>query len=93
MKIHITAATERDVAVILDLIRQLAEYERLADRVTATEDQLRKTLFGSRPAAEVLLAATNVSMLYRGGAGVKADANVANKWAKFVADHRSTVGH
>ena len=57
MKIQITEATERDVAVILDLIRQLAEYERLADRVTATEEQLRRTLFGSRPAAEVLLAA------------------------------------
>jgi len=57
VKIQITEATERDVAVILDLIRQLAEYERLADRVTATEEQLRRTLFGSRPAAEVLLAA------------------------------------
>jgi len=58
VKIQITEATEGDVAVILDLIRQLAEYERLSDRVTATEDQLRKTLFGSRPAAEALLAAT-----------------------------------
>jgi len=57
VKIQITGATERDVAVILDLIRQLAEYERLSDRVTATEEQLRKTLFGARPGAEVLLAA------------------------------------
>ena len=53
---RITEATERDVPVILDLIRQLAEYERLSDQVTATEDQLRRTLFGARPAAEVLLA-------------------------------------
>ena len=59
MKIEISEATERDVAVILDLIRQLAEYERLADRVTATEDQLRRTLFSARPAAEVLLAAVD----------------------------------
>jgi GNAT superfamily N-acetyltransferase len=59
VKIQITEATDRDVAVILDLIRQLAEYERLADRVTATEDQLRKTLFSERPAAEVLLAAAD----------------------------------
>src|SRR6266571_877753 len=57
--IQITEATERDAPVILDLIRQLAEYERLADKVTATEDQLRKTLFGARPAAEVLLAAVD----------------------------------
>jgi len=56
VKIHIAEATEQDVPVILDLIRQLAEYERLADKVTATEDQLRRTLFGARPAAEVLLA-------------------------------------
>jgi len=59
VKIEISEATERDVAVILDLIRQLAEYERLADRVTATEDQLRRTLFSARPAAEVLLAAVD----------------------------------
>ncbi len=56
MKIHIAEATEQDVPVILHLIRELAEYERLADKVTATEDQLRRTLFGARPAAEVLLA-------------------------------------
>jgi len=56
LNIQITEATERDTAVILDLIRQLAEYERLADKVSATEAQLRKTLFGARPAAEVLLA-------------------------------------
>ena len=59
MKIHIAEATAQDVPVILHLIRELAEYERLADKVTATEDQLRRTLFGSRPAAEVLLAAVD----------------------------------
>jgi GNAT superfamily N-acetyltransferase len=58
LKIQITEATESDVPVILDLIRQLAEYERLSDKVTATEVQIRKTLFGTHPAAEVLLAAT-----------------------------------
>jgi GNAT superfamily N-acetyltransferase len=53
---QITAATEQDVPVILDLIKQLADYERLAHRVVATEQRLRDTLFGERPAAEVLLA-------------------------------------
>jgi GNAT superfamily N-acetyltransferase len=38
------------------MIRGLAEYEKLAHLVTATERQLRETLFGARPAAEVLLA-------------------------------------
>lgn len=52
----IRKAAERDVPAILGLIRQLAEYERLSDQVTATEQGLRETLFGERPAAEVLLA-------------------------------------
>ena len=55
---QITQATERDVPVLLDLIRGLAEYERLADQVTASEDRIRKTLFGDHPAAEALLAST-----------------------------------
>jgi GNAT superfamily N-acetyltransferase len=54
--IKIVNATEQDVAVILELIRGLAEYEKLLDAVVATEDRLRDTLFGARPAAEVLLA-------------------------------------
>ena len=54
--IEIVPATEGDVPVILDLIRGLAEYERLSHVVTATEEQLRATLFGERPCAETLLA-------------------------------------
>ncbi len=45
-----------DVPVILELIRDLAAYERAPDEVTATEQQLADVLFGERPAAEVLLA-------------------------------------
>lgn len=41
------------------MIRALAEYEKLAHIVVATEDQLRRTLFGPHPAAEVLLAYLN----------------------------------
>jgi len=54
--LRIAPATESDIPSILDLIQGLAEYEKLADTVTATEEQLRETLFGTRPAAEVLLA-------------------------------------
>jgi GNAT superfamily N-acetyltransferase len=57
--LRISKATEQDVPAILDLIRQLADYERLSDAVTATEQKLRDTLFGERPAAEVLLAAVD----------------------------------
>ena len=52
----IRSATELDVPVILELIRQLAEYEHLSHQLAATEERLRKTLFGAKPAAEVLLA-------------------------------------
>jgi GNAT superfamily N-acetyltransferase len=54
--IRITPATEEDVPVILEMIRGLAEYEKLSHVVVATEEQLRLTLFGERPGAEVLLA-------------------------------------
>jgi GNAT superfamily N-acetyltransferase len=49
-------ATPADVPVILACIRRLAEYERLAHECIATEAQLRETLFGASPAAEVVLA-------------------------------------
>ena len=45
-----------DVPQILAMIQGLAEYEKLSHLVTATEERLRQSLFGSRPAAEVLLA-------------------------------------
>src|SRR6201981_2289497 len=52
----IRPARVEDVPVILELIRDLATYERAPDDVTATEEQLVEVLFGKRPAAEVLLA-------------------------------------
>ena len=55
-EIRIERATERDVALILRLIQGLADYEKLAHEVTATEAGLRETLFGARPAADVLIA-------------------------------------
>ena len=51
----IRPATEADAPLILALIRELAEFERLLPEVTATEELLRAQLFGPRPAAEVLL--------------------------------------
>lgn len=52
----IRPACVEDVPVILQLIRDLATYERAPDEVTATEEQLVDVLFGKRSAAEVLLA-------------------------------------
>ena len=53
---QIRSARVDDVPIILELIRDLATYERAPDEVTATEEQLVDVLFGERPAAEVLLA-------------------------------------
>ncbi len=48
-------AEERDTAVILRFIRELAEYEKMLDEVVATEDLLRKWIFEKKK-AEVLFA-------------------------------------
>ena len=53
---RIRSATAGDVAVILDLVRGLAEYERLSHLVSATEDGVREALFGEHPGAEAVLA-------------------------------------
>jgi GNAT superfamily N-acetyltransferase len=56
---QIRRATEADVPTILGLIRELADFERLAHEVVADEALLRETLFGDRPGAEVLIAEAN----------------------------------
>jgi GNAT superfamily N-acetyltransferase len=53
---QIRSARVNDVPIILQLIRDLAKYERAPDDVVATEQQLIEVLFGERPVAEVLLA-------------------------------------
>jgi GNAT superfamily N-acetyltransferase len=58
-----------DAETILAFIRDLAEYEKLAHEVIAEESTLRATLFGVKPAAEVLIAelgGTNASGFDRG---------------------------
>lgn len=54
--LQITPATPADVPLILQLIRELADFERLLDQVTATEEQLHAGLFGPKPSAEVIMA-------------------------------------
>src|SRR5881275_2192583 len=54
--LDIRPASVEDVPIILQLIRDLATYERAPHEVTATEEQLIDVLFGRRPTAEVLLA-------------------------------------
>ena len=51
----IREATADDVPLILELIKELAAYEKLTHEVVATETDLARTLFGERRHAEVLL--------------------------------------
>lgn len=51
----IRPAAVNDVATIFSLIKELAEYERLSHEVMATEDDIRRSLFGERPFAEALV--------------------------------------
>ncbi len=54
--LNIRMATAEDVPVILQFIQELAEYEKLAHEVVATEALLHTMLFGERPHAEVIIA-------------------------------------
>ncbi len=52
----IREATEADVPLILQFIRDLSIYEKLADKVVASEEDLRRTLFANPRFAEVIFA-------------------------------------
>ncbi|HZF73382.1 MAG TPA: GNAT family N-acetyltransferase [Gemmatimonadaceae bacterium] len=57
VKTRIVAATRGDVPLIRQFILELAEYEKAKPgEAPVTEQDLTKTLFGDRPAAEVLIA-------------------------------------
>ncbi|MFE4107022.1 GNAT family N-acetyltransferase [Almyronema epifaneia] len=52
----IEAATPTDIPALFELVRALAEYEKLAHEVTGTAADLHEHLFGDRPYAEALVA-------------------------------------
>lgn len=54
--LRIQRTTEKDVPLILKFILELAEYEKLSDSVTATEERLRTALFGPQPLAQAVIA-------------------------------------
>lgn len=59
MNFNIRFAQKNDVPVILNMITQLAEFEKQLHEVVATESELEKTLFGNKTYAEVLLLEEN----------------------------------
>ena len=54
----IRPATAADIPQLIELIRGLADYERLSHLVQCTGADLREALFGSNPGVEALLACT-----------------------------------
>jgi len=56
MSLQIESARLEDSAVILQLVRALATFERLEHLVVADEADVRRELFGERPLAEALIA-------------------------------------
>lgn len=55
-RITLRFATEDDVPLLLEFIRQLAEFEKLSHEVVTDEKTLRASLFSKRQVAEVVLA-------------------------------------
>lgn len=56
MTTQIRPANSADVPLILQLVRDLAAFERERDKVIATEPMLFEALFGPHPAAEAVIA-------------------------------------
>jgi GNAT superfamily N-acetyltransferase len=54
-QLSIRAVREEEIDLVLEFIRELAEYERLAHQVTATRADIHAALFGPRPYAEAVL--------------------------------------
>ena len=55
-KLRIEHAGEQDASLILEFIRALAEYEKHLDKVEATEERIRETIFAAEPRAQVIFA-------------------------------------
>jgi GNAT superfamily N-acetyltransferase len=56
MSVTLRIAVESDLPVILAFIEGLADYEKLRHACVATEEALRRTLFGERRYAEIIIA-------------------------------------
>ncbi|HET9693186.1 MAG TPA: hypothetical protein VFP48_02285 [Steroidobacteraceae bacterium] len=55
-RLDIAPAVPADASLILDLVRELAAYERLLHEVRLRADDLLRDLFGPRPYAEAVVA-------------------------------------
>lgn len=56
MSLQISPVKEQDLPTLLEMIRELAEFEELLEAMVATEEDYRKALFSEAPAAEAVIA-------------------------------------
>ncbi|MEZ5647560.1 MAG: GNAT family N-acetyltransferase [Alphaproteobacteria bacterium] len=54
-QINIRVATEDDMDLIIQLIKELAIYEKLGDAVVTSKEAIRAALFSDNPSGEVLI--------------------------------------
>jgi GNAT superfamily N-acetyltransferase len=59
MNFVVSPVAPAELPALLELIRELARFERLEHEVEATEDSLRESLFGPQPVAGALFARVN----------------------------------
>jgi len=55
-RFRLRAACRKDASLILAFIKELADYEKLGEQVSATEEKIVASLFAERAFAEVLIA-------------------------------------
>jgi GNAT superfamily N-acetyltransferase len=56
-------AGKEDVPEVVEMVRELAEFEKLLDKMVATVADYEESLFGERPAAEALVAETEEGLV------------------------------
>jgi GNAT superfamily N-acetyltransferase len=63
MEIKLRKAKESDLAKVLELIKELAIYEKAPNEVTVTIEDLKRDGFGKNPVFEIILAENNNDIL------------------------------
>lgn len=58
-QLRFITATEKDIPVILDFIKQIATYEKMLDKVIATEESLKESIFENNRAKALLIEFNN----------------------------------
>src|SRR5436853_3684339 len=75
----------RDVAPIVQLIRELAEFEKLTHLLQVSPEKLRPHLFGERPVAEAMVAEVPKEQVAEGDSPVVAFALYFTNFSTFLA--------